>query len=105
AVVGTLMMLEAAVAGAVAEREEEVVALVMPGSEGGGELGGNALVTLEAFGVEGEGGFAIGGDVDDVRRSRAGSEVDLFVVTAGEDGLVDQHLKRDGFEVNRAVGG
>ena len=104
AVVGALMMLEAVVAGSVAEREEEVVTLVVAGAEEGGELGGNELVGFQPFVVESEGGFAVGGDVDDVRRLRAGGEVDLFEVAAGEEGLVDEHLERDGFEVDCAVG-
>ena len=59
------MMLEAVVAGAVAEREEEVVALVVPGAEEGGVLGGDALVTFQAVCAESESGFAVGGDVDE----------------------------------------
>ena len=66
AVVGALVMLEAVVAGAVAEREEEVVALVVAGAEEGGVLGGDKLVVFQSFVVQSEGGVAVGGDVDDV---------------------------------------
>ena len=49
------MMLEAVVAGAVAEREEEVVTLVVAGAEEGGILGGDALVSFQTFGTDGRG--------------------------------------------------
>ena len=85
AVVGALVMFEAVVAGAVAEREEEVVALVVAGTEGGGELGGDALVGFRSFVAHCQGGFAVGGDVDDVLRRGAGRQVDLLEVAAGEE--------------------
>ena len=85
AVVGALMMFEAVVAGAVAEREEEVVTLVVPGAEESGVLGRDALVVFQTFCGQGEGGFAVGGDVEDVRRGCAGGEIELLKVAAGED--------------------
>ena len=89
---------------AVAERDEKVVTLVVAGAKQHGVLGGDALIAFETIGAHRQGGFAVGGGVEDVRRVRAGGEVDLSEVAADEDRLVDEHFEGDWLEVDRAVG-
>ena len=103
AVVGALMMLEAIEAQPFAQREQEVIALVMPSAEEGREFCRQALVGLQALGGYCQGGIAVGGDIDHVLWRRARREVKLLEVFGSDDWLVDQHLKRYWFELNLPV--
>src|SRR2546423_4699105 len=97
------MVLQAVVAQAIAEREQEMITRVMSRTEESRVFSREAPVRLETFRADGQSCVAVGGDIDHMLRRLAGREIEFFEMAARNYRLIDQHFQRNGFEVDRAV--
>ena len=98
-------MFEALAAELVAEREQEIVMVVMVGAEQSGGLIDDGAMVRELVGRGGELGRLVGHDVqmDGCRAVRR--EVEAREIAAGEQGRVKQHVEWLGAEIGHVVGG